>query len=143
MKPKDKEVELLALAGNFEKLEIAIHYGADAVYLAGKAFSLRSFSENFTIEELKQAVHYAHEREVRVYLVCNTFARTSEQAAIAEYLKAVGTIGIDAVIISNPGVFRTAKRLIPDIPIHISTQANTTDLESILFWQELGALQRQ
>ena len=139
MKKTDRKVELLAPVGNFEKLEIAIHYGADAVYLAGKEFSLRSFSDNFTIEELKHAADYSHDNDVRVYLACNIFARTFEQAAIAEYLNVVGSMGIDAIIISDPGIFRIARRLIPHVPIHISTQANTTNLDSILFWADLGA----
>ncbi len=83
----NKKVELLAPAGNFEKLEIAIHYGADAVYLAGKEFSLRNFSENFTIDELHLAVKYAHKHNVKVYVTCNIYSRNYEQDAIKGYLK--------------------------------------------------------
>jgi U32 family peptidase len=134
-----RKVELLAPAGNFEKLEIAIHFGADAVYLAGKAFSLRNFSENFTPEEMASAVELAHRHGVKVYVACNVYSRNSEQAALSEYLRRLGRIGPDAVIISDPGIFTAARELIPDIPIHISTQANTTNHRTARFWQQLGA----
>ena len=138
MKQTDKKIELLAPVGNFEKLEIAIHYGADAVYLGGKEFSLRNFSGNFTIAELEKALKLAHNHGVKVYVACNVFARNSEQAAVADYLQTVGDLGIDAVIISDPGIIATARKLIPDIPIHLSTQANTTNLNSALFWKNFG-----
>ncbi|MBW1724085.1 MAG: U32 family peptidase, partial [Deltaproteobacteria bacterium] len=80
------KVELLAPAGNFEKLEIAVHYGADAVYLAGKEFNLRNFSQNFTLDELQQAVEFTHKHNVKAYVACNTYARNHEQAAISDYL---------------------------------------------------------
>jgi len=139
MKNSAKTVELLAPAGNFEKLETAVHYGADAVYLAGKDFSLRSFSDNFTPHELKDAVAFSHHHGVKVYIACNIYARNHEQRAISQYLPMLGDIGIDGVIISDPGVFAAAKELIPHIPIHLSTQANTTNLNSVLFWERLGA----
>jgi len=135
---RDKKVELLAPAGNFEKLEIAVHYGADAVYLAGKDYSLRNFSGNFSFSELKLAVRYAHDRGVRVYLACNIFAKNSDQALIAEYLRAVSGIGIDAVIVADPGVFAAAREILEETPIHLSTQANTTNLRSVAFWGSLG-----
>ena len=90
MKQTNKKIELLAPVGNFEKLEIAIHYGADAVYLGGKEFSLRNFSGNFTIAELEKALKLARNHGVKVYLTCNVFARNSEQAAVADYLQTVG-----------------------------------------------------
>jgi len=138
MKQIDKKIELLAPVGNFEKLEIAIHYGADAVYLGGKEFSLRNFSGNFTLEELEKALKFAHNQGVRVYLACNIYARNSEQAAVADYLQTVGNMGIDAVIISDPGVMAAAQRLIPNTPVHLSTQANTTNVNSVLFWRNFG-----
>ena len=137
MRP-DKKVELLAPAGNFEKLEIAIHYGADAVYLGGKDFNLRNFSNNFTLAELEQAVILAHHQGVNIYLTCNVFARNSERAAVADYLKTVADLGIDGVIISDPGIIDAARQCIPHIPIHLSTQANTTNANSALFWQNFG-----
>ncbi|MBU0988144.1 MAG: U32 family peptidase [Proteobacteria bacterium] len=133
-----KKVQLLAPAGNFEKLEIAVHYGADAVYLAGKAFSLRNFSENFTLDEIESAVKYAHQQDVKVYVACNIYARNAELKKIAGYLKALKTIGPDAVIIADPGVFMAAGSLMKQIPVHLSTQANTTNYQSARFWESLG-----
>jgi len=133
-----QKVELLAPAGNFEKLEIAIHYGADAVYLAGKEFSLRNFSQNFTLDELQHAVRYARKHRVKVYTACNVYPKNNEQNSIADYLHSLGEIGIDALIIADPGIFITASKVIPQIPIHLSTQANTTNLKSAVFWQTLG-----
>ena len=133
-----QKVELLAPAGNFEKLEIAIHYGADAVYLAGKEFSLRNFSQNFTPDELKHAVRYARKHHVKVYAACNVYPKNSEQKSIADYLHLLGEIGIDALIVADPGIVMTASKIIPQIPIHLSTQTNTTNLNSALFWQTLG-----
>jgi putative protease len=134
-----KKIELLAPAGNFEKLKIAVHYGADAVYLAGKEFSLRNFSKNFTVDELQQAVNFAGGHGVKVYVACNIYPRNDEQKAIADYLNTLKEIGPDAIIVADPGTFMTASKVIPQIPIHVSTQANTTNYQSALFWQELGA----
>ena len=139
MKSKEGKIELLAPAGNFEKLEIAIHYGADAVYLAGKDFSLRNFSGNFTLDELKQAVALAHENGVKVYVACNIYSRNDEQEALADYLGQLGEICPDALIIADPGIFNMARRIVPQIPIHISTQSNTTNYGTASFWKELGA----
>jgi len=133
-----KKVELLAPAGNFEKLEIAIHYGADAVYLAGKTFSLRSFSENFTFDKLQQAVKFAQRQGVKAYVTCNIYPRNHEQKALAEYLNILGDIGPDAVIVTDPGALMMASKIIPHISLHLSTQANTTNYQSALFWQRLG-----
>ena len=96
--------ELLAPAGNFEKLEIAIHYGADAVYMAGKDFSLRNFSGNFTTEELCRAIELAHDRGVKAYVACNIYSRNMEQQAITDYLAQLADIHPDAVIIAEPGI---------------------------------------
>ena len=133
-----KKVELLAPAGNFEKLEIAIHYGADAVYVGGKDFSLRNFSGNFTLEELKEAITFSHNRGVKVYVACNIYARNFEQNAIENYLEKLGEINPDALIIADPGVFMAARRILPQMPIHLSTQANTTNVNAVLFWEKLA-----
>jgi putative protease len=133
-----KKVELLAPAGNREKLEIAVHYGADAVYLGGQDFSLRSFADNFTLDELRDAIGYAHAHRVKIYVACNIYPRNDEQEAIKDYLEGLGKIGPDAVIISDPGVIMAARHLIPHIPIHLSTQANTTNYKSALFWSNQG-----
>ncbi len=130
--------ELLAPAGNFEKLEIAIHYGADAVYLAGKNFSLRNFSGNFTDQELKAAMALAHKNNVKVYLACNIYSRNSEQTKLKEFLNTIGEIRPDAVILSDPGIIFQARDLIPDIDIHLSTQANTTNFNALNFWKQNG-----
>ncbi len=130
--------ELLAPAGNFEKLEIAVHYGADAVYIAGKDFSLRNFSGNFTDEELIDAVAFAHDNNVKIYLACNIYSRNNDQKAIEKFLYKTGNIAPDAIIISDPGIIKMAQKIIPDIDIHLSTQANTTNINAAEFWYDLG-----
>ena len=135
---KKNNIELLAPAGNFEKFEIAMHYGADAVYLGGKDFSLRNMSENFTFDEIQKAVNIAHSRNVKIYVACNIYSRNYEQQAISDYLHKIGEIRPDALIISDPGIFLEVRRIIPQIPVHLSTQANTTNYKTVLFWQNLG-----
>jgi len=135
---KKEKTELLAPAGNFEKLKIAIYYGADAVYLGGKDFSLRNFSGNFTPDEMQEAISFAHQNHVKVYVACNIYPRNYEDEPIREYLKSLGQIKPDAVILSDPGIITEACELIPEIPIHLSTQANTTNYKSALFWKKLG-----
>ncbi len=133
-----KQVELLAPAGDLEKLEIAVHYGADAVYLAHKEFSLRNFSGNFTLEELDKAVHFAHLRGVKVYVACNIYARNGEQSRIRRYLEKLGEIKPDALIVADPGIILSALEIIPQIPLHLSTQANSTNSEAVRFWEKMG-----
>lgn len=131
-------VELLAPAGNYEKLRTAINFGANAVYLGGKSFSLRTFADNFTMEELVSAVQFAHERNRKVYVTANIYARNADFTALETYFKQLETIGVDAVIISDPGVVYIAKKVAPKLAIHISTQANTTNKYAVKFWQEQG-----
>jgi putative protease len=133
-----KKPELLAPAGNFEKLKIAIHYGADAVYLAGKEFSLRNFSGNFSEKELFDAVEYAHRKEKKVYLALNIYSRNDEQKKIHRLLNKIEKIKPDAVIISDPGIILKAKEILPDIDIHLSTQSNTTNYNTAQFWKNMG-----
>ncbi len=135
---KHQKVELLAPVGNREKLEIAIHYGADAVYLAGKDFSLRNFSGNFSIPEMEDAIGYAHDHSVKVFVACNIYSRNYEQNEIAAYLEALGKIKPDAVILADPGLINIALEIIPEIDIHLSTQSNTTNYNTALFWKRLG-----
>lgn len=130
--------ELLAPAGNFEKMQTAIHYGADAVYLGGKKFSLRAHATNFGDEEIGQAVAYAHERGVQVYTTCNIFAHNDDLADLPEYLAALREAKVDGLIISDPGILAVARRVVPELPIHLSTQANVTNLESVRFWASQG-----
>ena len=138
MRLNPPSVELLAPAGDFEKLEIAIHYGADAVYLAGKDFSLRNFSGNFSFDELQRAMALAHAHDAKVYLACNIYSKNSEQEAIADFLQNIGTIRPDAIIIADPGIFLAAREIIPHIPVHLSTQANTTNYNAVRFWHNQG-----
>jgi putative protease len=130
--------ELLAPAGNFEKMQTAIHYGADAVYLGGKKFSLRAHATNFSEEEITQAVAYAHDHGVQVYTTLNIFAHNDDLAGLPAYLAALREAKVDGLIISDPGILAVAKRVVPELPIHLSTQANVTNLESVRFWAGQG-----
>jgi putative protease len=133
-------IELLAPAGNFEKLEIAIHFGADAVYLGGKQFSLRGHSGNFSQEGLAAAVAYCHRRGVRAYITCNIYPREADLPGIRQFLRDLAAIGPDGVIISDPAVLMLAREIAPGIPVHISTQANITSQAAARFWQQRGAV---
>lgn len=133
-----KRVELLAPAGNMERLITAIHFGADAVYLGTTAFSLRNMADNFTLDELGEAVRYAHERGVKIYVTVNAFMRDSELENLPETLIALEKAGVDALIINDPSVVRIAKRVAPKLALHLSTQANTLNSEAALFWHEQG-----
>jgi putative protease len=131
--------ELLAPAGSLEKLKTAIHYGADAVYLGGKQFGLRAKATNFELDEIREAVVFAHARDVRIFVTVNIMAHNRDLDALPDYLTALGVAGVDGLIISDPGIFRIARKTVPDLNIHISTQANITNSESALFWQDMGA----
>lgn len=131
--------ELLSPCGNFEKMEAALLYGADAVYLAGKRFGMRSAADNFTDGELAAAVGRVHEAGKRIYVTVNIMPRTSEYAALEEYLRFLGKIGADAVIVSDIGVCALAKKACPGVEIHISTQASAVSAQACRAWYELGA----
>lgn len=131
--------ELLAPAGDFERLISAIRFGADAVYLAGKEFGMRSSPVNFSDEDLKKAVSYAHERNVRVYLTCNTVVRNDEAQRLPQFLSYAQEIGVDAFIISDIGVMQLAKKYAPDVAIHISTQAGVANYVTANALYEMGA----
>lgn len=133
------KAELLAPAGSFEKLKTALNFGADAVYLGGKSFSLRSFSENFTAKELRDGIRYAHERGRKVYVTVNIFAKNADFPALSDALAYLQEIGADAALVTDPGVFSLAKKVAPKLNLHISTQANTTNQYAAKFWQEQGA----
>ena len=130
--------ELLAPAGNMEKLKVAIRYGADAVYLGGKAFGLRNLAGNFTIAELAQGVEYAHRHGVKVYLTLNAFPDNADLLALEKYLGEIAGIPIDAYIAADPGVIALIRDNCPEREIHLSTQANTTNWRSARFWQSQG-----
>lgn len=134
-----KHVELLAPAGNRAKLNTALYFGADAAYVGGKSFSLRSFADNFSMEELTDAVRFAHSLGKKVYVTANIFARNADMSALEDYFKQLYAAGADAAIISDAGVFYACKRSAPDLPVHISTQANLTNKYAVKFWHEQGA----
>lgn len=131
--------EILSPAGNFEKMRAAILYGADAVYLAGQIFGMRAAADNFSIEELAEAIQYAHERGVKVYLTLNTMPREYEYPLLRKYLSDLSHINIDAMIIADVGVLMLVKEMLPDMEIHISTQANATSAAACNAWYSLGA----
>lgn len=131
--------ELLAPAGDFERLRMAVAYGADAVYLAGGDFGMRAFAGNFTPEELEQAVALCHETGVAVHVTCNTLPRNGEVARLPAFLERLETLGVDAVIVADLGVFRLAQKYAPRVKLHMSTQAGVANYESARMWHELGA----
>ena len=131
--------ELLSPAGDMEKLKFALAYGADAVYLGGDRFSLRTKSGNFDAEEIAAAVAYAHGLGKKVYVAVNVFAHNEDIAALPPFLAALAEIGPDGLLISDPGVFLLAREHAPSLPIHISTQANNVNWKTARFWRELGA----
>ena len=131
--------ELLSPAGNFEKMKAAIRYGADAVYLAGHLFGMRSAADNFSDDELCEAVKYAHERGVKVYLTVNTMPHGYEYPRLREFLSTIKDFGIDAIIAADMGVIATIKQILPEMEIHISTQASIVSPEAALAYVALGA----
>ncbi|MDP4109247.1 MAG: U32 family peptidase [Bacillota bacterium] len=131
--------ELLSPAGDFEKLRFAAHYGADAVYLAGKAFGMRRASANFADGELAAAVKYAHGRGVKVYITVNTLPRNGEIEGLPEFLEQIAELKADGVILSDLGVLSLCKKYAPEIPVHTSTQASVVNFESARMWHSLGA----
>lgn len=135
-----KETELLIPAGSLEVLKIAVNYGANAVYLGGEAFGLRANAKNFTMDEIREGVAFAHEKNVKVFVTANILAHNGDMEGVREYFKELATTGIDAVLIADPGVFMIAKETLPEsIELHVSTQANNTNYETFLFWWKLGA----
>ena len=132
-------MELLSPAGSFQKLKYAIYYGADAVYTSGKKFGLRAKSKNLSNEELEQAVHFCHLKQKKIYVTVNIFAHNSDIEQLPDYLIFLQKINVDALIISDPGILLLVKKYAPNIPIHISTQANITSWKSAEFWCKMGA----
>lgn len=132
------KIELLAPAGNLEKLKMAIVYGADAVYLGGEQFGLRAQAKNFSIEEIQEGVNFAHERGKKVYVTLNIIPHNEDLEGFPQYVKNLNDIGVDAVIISDPGAFSIVKDVAPNLEIHLSTQANTTNYATANFWHGLG-----
>ncbi len=134
-----RKPEILSPAGNFEKMKAAILFGADAVYLAGNVFGMRAAADNFNNEELKEAISYAHERGVKVYVTVNTMPREDEYPILRDYIANLAVIKPDAAIVADVGVLALFKELAPDIEIHISTQANAVSAAACRAWYALGA----
>ena len=133
-----KRPELLIPAGSLDILKTAVIYGADAVYIGGEVFGLRAKAKNFTGEEIRQGIGFAHAHGVRVYITANILAHNDDLEAVGEYFRELREYGPDALIISDPGIFSIARKIMPEIDIHISTQANNTNYGTYRFWHELG-----
>lgn len=133
-----KKIELLAPAGDLEKLKIAIDYGADAVYFGGEMFSLRSGAGNLTVDEIREGVAYAHERGKKAYLTVNIYAHNEDITPFEEYLQKIKDIDIDAFIVSDPGIMMLIRDAIPNAELHLSTQANMTNYKTAEFWHRQG-----
>lgn len=134
-----QRIELLAPAGDLERLKTAFIYGADAVYIGGEIFGMRSAAKNFNKEDMAEGVRFAHERGKQVFVTVNIIPRNEEFEQLEAYLKELDEIGVDAVIVSDPGVFSVVKKVLPNMEIHISTQASTTNAASATFWYNQGA----
>ena len=134
-----KKVELLAPAGSLENLKIAVLYGADAVYIGGNKYGLRAKAKNFTPEEMKEGIEFAHAHGVQVYVTCNIFAHEADFEGMKQYFLYLESIGVDALIVADPGVFSIVRETVPNMEVHISTQANNTNHHAALFWAKQGA----
>ncbi|MDD2850570.1 MAG: U32 family peptidase [Desulfuromonadaceae bacterium] len=130
--------ELLAPAGNMEKLKIAVHYGADAVYLGGEAFGLRNMADNFSVAEMGAALDFCHAQKVKTYLTVNSYPRNESLPELERYLTDVAHLPFDAYIVADPGVIDAVREISPERELHLSTQANTINWRSARFWQQQG-----
>ena len=131
--------ELLVPASSLEVLKTAVIFGADAVYIGGEVFSLRAKSKNFSLEDMKEGIDFAHAHGVKVYVTSNILAHNQDLDGVREYFKELKDIKPDALIISDPGVFDIAREIVPEIDVHISTQANNTNYGTYNFWYRQGA----
>ncbi len=134
-----RKTELLIPAGSLEVLKTAVVYGADAVYIGGEAFSLRAKAKNFSNEDIREGIRFAHSRGVKVYITANILAHNADLAGAETYFQELGAMEPDALIISDPGIFDIARRVLPQVDIHISTQANNTNYGTYQFWWRQGA----
>ena len=134
-----KKPELLAPAGTMEKLQMALAYGADAAYLGGAQFGLRAFGGNFTNEEIRAAVQMAHRAGKKIYVTVNVFPHNDDLVSLPDYLRFLADVEVDAVLVADLGVFILAREVAPQLPVHISTQANNVNWRTVRAWQELGA----
>lgn len=133
-----RKPEILAPAGSLEKLKTAIDFGADAVYIGGSKLNLRAFADNFTNEQIAEGVKYAHERGRKVYVTMNVFPHNTDLVGLEEYLIELYKLNIDAIIVSDPSIIITAREVVPNLEIHLSTQANNVNWKSAKFWHEQG-----
>lgn len=131
--------ELLIPASSLEVLKTAVKFGADAVYIGGEAYGLRAKAKNFSMEDMKQGIAFAHEHQVKVYVTANILAHNGDLEGVRAYFTELKDMGVDALIISDPGVFSIAREVLPDMELHISTQANNTNYMTYRFWYEQGA----
>lgn len=134
-----KKPELLAPAGNLEKLKIAVHYGADAVFLGGQEYGLRSNADNFTFEEMKEGVEYANKYGAKIYVTTNIFAHNENIDGLEEYMLGLKEAGVHGIIVADPLIIETCRRVAPEIEVHISTQQSITNWQTVQFWKEEGA----
>lgn len=133
-----KKVELLAPAGDLDKLKTAIDYGADAVYMAGPDYGLRTASKNFTLDDMKEAVEYAHSRGKKIYITMNILAHNDDLEGIEEYIQSLIDINVDALIVSDPGIYSIIRSINQDIEVHMSTQASVTNFRTVKYWMDQG-----
>ncbi|MDR3185723.1 MAG: U32 family peptidase [Christensenellaceae bacterium] len=133
-----EKVELLAPAGNFVKLKTVFYYGADAAYIGGKNFSLRSYADNFAEDEIERAVEYAHALKKKLYVTVNIFTKNNDFEKLPNYLRFLYTAGVDAIIVTDPGVIDLATRIVSNLPLHLSTQANVLNKYAADFWLRNG-----
>ena len=131
--------ELLVPASSLEVLKVAVVFGADAVYIGGEVFGLRAKAKNFTLDEMREGVEFAHAHGVKVYVTANILAHNDDLEGVRRYFEELKNVGPDALIISDPGVFMIAKEVLPDMELHVSTQANNTNYGTYRFWQQQGA----
>ena len=134
-----RNTELLIPAGSLDVLKTAVVYGADAVYIGGEAFGLRAKAHNFSLEDMTEGVEFAHSRGVKVYVTANILAHNDDLEGVEQYFEELKSVKPDALIISDPGVFAIAKRVLPEMELHVSTQANNTNYGTYLFWYQQGA----
>ena len=134
-----RNTELLIPAGSLDVLKTAVVYGADAVYIGGEAFGLRAKAHNFSLEDMKEGVEFAHSRGVKVYVTANILAHNDDLEGVEQYFEELKSVKPDALIISDPGVFAIAKHVLPEMELHVSTQANNTNYGTYLFWYQQGA----
>ena len=129
-------MELLAPAGNFEKAKYALQYGADAIYIGGKQYSLRAKADNLDDEQLIHLIEYTHSLKKKIFITVNIYAHNSHLDGLEEYIKYLSALNFDGIILADPSIFNLVKKYAPHLPIHISTQANITNWQTVKFWQE-------